>query len=1564
MSKTRKSKLFAVISSSAIVAGTALTVTSCSTTTPSTIEAAVTIVGPDNVNVKCHETKQIDYTALVKPITFSQDVIWTSTPIPDEYADKVWFSNGVLSMVEVDTMGSFDFTITASSRIDPTKTNTEKVTVNIVNADVESVKIKSAVVLEEGNIFEANAGKEGGLTFTAAAEPLEASQQFRWTKGPEFKDVKDKIHFTSAENAIVSVDDDLQPKRNDKGEIIPYEVSFTATSLADPTKEDTFKLNLLIQPAKVTSVVITGPQSIVETTSSGIKDFDYTAKVEPKGLVSQEVTWSVENSTGNSIEEVASINPNSGKLTYTPLSIKTPAIYKGKIVATPKDYEQGAVVGKIDIEIIVNEVRPTDIAVTGFSENPITINAVVGTASTTQQEKTFSADVQPVGEILQEATKVKWNSSETPSGVTFKDNNDNTASLSWTADTKPGTYSFNIWANCAEEQYQDICSQQQKIIFNITRPDPTNITVSGDSSITIAEQTKVDQAYSATVSPTHADQTVAWSISDYGTLTSDEISIDDKTGVLTMNVVSSNTYNIKVRATSTVKDSIFKDYPITLNVSDTPVKEIIINGVNAITTEHGTGGSESYTTTVIPTSAPSGVTWSATYNGSTTLPTGVTFVNGTLTYGNNVASGSYLIVLTATSTSDPTIKTDFNVSLIVNQETPTTIEISGNGSPLEIYGGENKTLQLSATVKPTGAKQQVKWSLGNNAPTGVSIDPDSGLVSTGTQLEYTSTTGEAYTEYTIPVIATSVATTTLSQTANVLVHVKQTAPTSVNIQGLDTINIQNNVTPPSKTTSYLAVVTPSQASQEVTWESTWDQAHDGLSFDNDTGILRYCDEGQTVTAAVGTYTLYLTATTKAQPQLKSATKAVKINVASATISDINITCPQYGTGGVEAIKGVGGSTQLVANITPTTASQSVRWSVATEGYGNQVTVDQNGLVSWNFNQVISGATFDIEIKATSTVQSGKEGNFTFHFTVDYADPAYITIEGMPSITLAYGSDEIEVPYAARVYPSNADQSVTWSSITSGLPDGVVWDNATGILKVNSGQATPSGTYIISIQATSDAKPTLKETYNIEVNITATTSESIDISGETQFNVIKKDGATAVDKYYIAVVNPVGAIQQVTWKATYQDSETLPTGITFDKDKGKLSVNPNQLSISKGEYVIRITASQGTTLTSDPLDVTINVYTDPGTLTLNSTGASDIMITEETGWENLSTFTLTDASGNTYTEPVWYELVDTQGQKSTINPGLYAHESSSNPEKGILDFNREYLGNEVIQFRVKAVPQDGTQRVVLSDVFTIKYENSMTLNGKTWNLRQEIDPNLFCTTTDGTNYKTVNIPLKDGTTTQQITYAEGYTGLNSLELRHIKSTEDTIQDYFLSGLYSIQSLILENFNNIKYIGNYFIAKLNPLPQPGVDFMSLNINSLTSLETIGTNFLAENHNVNTLTLPATWNVNTIGDNFMYDATALLKVIMPITNASSMTIGKYFMYNCWDLTQVNLGNIMLSYFPEDSEENNKWPFAADKLEAKCYSIGITIDGDDKTAIVGRFGDSSTEKYFRKTAVGTVPR
>ena len=114
MKKMKKMKLFTALSSTAIIAGTALTVTSCSTNAAPAIDATVSIVGPDNVNVKCGETKQIDYTALVKPVTFSQDVTWTSTPIPDEYADKVTFNNGVLTFDEVDTMGSFDFTITAA----------------------------------------------------------------------------------------------------------------------------------------------------------------------------------------------------------------------------------------------------------------------------------------------------------------------------------------------------------------------------------------------------------------------------------------------------------------------------------------------------------------------------------------------------------------------------------------------------------------------------------------------------------------------------------------------------------------------------------------------------------------------------------------------------------------------------------------------------------------------------------------------------------------------------------------------------------------------------------------------------------------------------------------------------------------------------------------------------------------------------------------------------------------------------------------------------------------------------------------------------------------------------------------------------------------------------------------------------------------------------------------------------------------------------------------------------------------------------------------------------------
>ena len=113
-----------------------------------------------------------------------------------------------------------------------------------------------------------------------------------------------------------------------------------------------------------------------------------------------------------------------------------------------------------------------------------------------------------------------------------------------------------------------------------------------------------------------------------------------------------------------------------------------------------------------------------------------------------MASGTHLITITATSSSKSEIKKDFNISLIVAHETPKTITINVPTQPLEFYGGENKSLQLSASVNPTQAEQKVKWTLGDDAPTGVSIDPNSGLLSTGTQLEYKENESSTHIEYT------------------------------------------------------------------------------------------------------------------------------------------------------------------------------------------------------------------------------------------------------------------------------------------------------------------------------------------------------------------------------------------------------------------------------------------------------------------------------------------------------------------------------------------------------------------------------------------------------------------------------------------------------------------------------------------------------------------------------------------------------------------------------------------------------------------------------------------------
>ncbi len=272
-----------------------------------------------------------------------------------------------------------------------------------------------------------------------------------------------------------------------------------------------------------------------------------------------------------------------------------------------------------------------------------------------------------------------------PSGVTFVNNADGTATLSGTpAAGSGGTYPLTVTAD------------------NEVNPNATQdftLTVNQAPAITSANGTTfiVGSAGSFTITSTGYPTAT---LSETGTLPSGVIFVNNADGTATLSGTpaagSGGAYPLTVTADNEVNPNATQDFTLTVNQVPT------ITSADATTFVAGSAGSFTITSTGYPTT---------TLSETGTLPSGVTFVNnadGTATLSGTPAAGSggaYPLTVTADNEVNPNATQDF--TLTVNQAPAITSAddatfIVGSAGSFTI----TSTGYPSATLSETGALTQ------------------------------------------------------------------------------------------------------------------------------------------------------------------------------------------------------------------------------------------------------------------------------------------------------------------------------------------------------------------------------------------------------------------------------------------------------------------------------------------------------------------------------------------------------------------------------------------------------------------------------------------------------------------------------------------------------------------------------------------------------------------------------------------------------------------------------------------------------------------------------------------
>jgi putative Ig domain-containing protein len=290
-----------------------------------------------------------------------------------------------------------------------------------------------------------------------------------------------------------------------------------------------------------------------------------------------------------------------------------------------------------------------------------------------------------------------------PSGVTFTDNGNSTATLAGTSATA-GSYLFTITAanGVSPNATQNFTLTISGIAPAITSGNTATFTVGSAGSFTVT----------ATGSPT--PQLIA-----QGALPSGVIFVDNHNGTATLAGTpaagTTGSYPLTITAANGVSPNATQAFTLTVNA---PRTAPAITSASSTGFTVGTAGSFMVTTTG---SLP------MTLSETGALPSGVTFAdngNGTATLaGTPTAAGSYPFTITAVNGVSPNATQNFTLTVSPQAQPLTIVAPAGNVLP-NGTAGQSYTYQLQAQ----GGTQPYTWSLSGRLPSGLRLST-AGLIS-------------------------------------------------------------------------------------------------------------------------------------------------------------------------------------------------------------------------------------------------------------------------------------------------------------------------------------------------------------------------------------------------------------------------------------------------------------------------------------------------------------------------------------------------------------------------------------------------------------------------------------------------------------------------------------------------------------------------------------------------------------------------------------------------------------------------------------------------------------------
>jgi gliding motility-associated-like protein len=604
------------------------------------------------------------------------------------------------------------------------------------------------------------------------------------------------------------------------------------------------------------------------------------------------------------------------------------------------------------------------------------------------------------------------------------------------------------------------------------------------------------------------------------------VSIDPATGIISYaNTLLAGNYPLTVIATNSAGNI---NTPYTITISAIAPSSFVYSSAT-ITVNYGIGG-----TSVAPTINNGGTT--ITYSLGGTVPAGVSIdpAAGIISYTNTLAAGNYPLTVIATNSAG---SASSNYSITINTIAPTALVYSPAAAATNL--GQAGT---SAAPGINNGGATVTYSLSGTVPSGVSIDPSSGIIS------YDNTLSVGNYPLTVNA-ANSVASTTAAYS----ITVNAVAPSSfVYSPAASTSN---------RGTAGASVAPAINTGGAVDTYSLTGTIPSGVSINSSTGVVSYDN-----TLAVGSYPLTVNAVNSAG----STTTTFSITITPSSNNNLNNLSISSGT--LTPVFN-SGTTSYSVGVPITVSSVTFTPTVSDAPYAS-VKVNGATVASGSASAPITLVTGSNTINIVVTAQDAS----TKTYAVNVVKSALSNNAQLSSLTLSSGSLTPVFNSATIAYTASVSNTTTSVTITPVLSDATATQTVNGVAIASGNASGPIaltvGANIINTVVKAQDGVTII-TYSVTVTRAASSNANLSnlvLNGAS----LSPSFASSTTNYTSTVAN---SVTSVTLTPTVADANATVTVNGTAVGSGSTSAALT-LAVGVNNIPVAVTAQDGT----------INTYT--------------------------------------------------------------------------------------------------------------------------------------------------------------------------------------------------------------------------------------------------------------------------------------------------------------------------------------------------------------------------------------